>query len=88
MGFFDVGSFYPRPTHSSSFCHQLLSFGSVGVLGIAAGCGLFGFGVVVIGVALAGVPELPFEADDCGAGAVADVSVEGVDSSTAGGVEK
>ena len=55
---------------------------------MAAGCGLFGFGGVAAGVALAGVPELPFEADDCWAGVVADVSVGGVDSSTDGRGEK
>jgi hypothetical protein len=59
--FFGEDSFYPSPAHSSNFCHQPFSFGGIGALGAAVGCGLFGFGGVAAGIALAGDTELPFE---------------------------
>ena len=84
MGFFGEGSFYERPAHSRNFCHQLLFFCGAGVLFVAAGCGLVGFGEDAAGVTLAGVPALPFEVEDCWADVTVDVSVGGVDSSTDG----
>src|SRR5580658_6487861 len=88
VGFFGEGSFYERPAHSRNLCHQLLFFCGAGTLVGTVGCGLVGFGEVAAAGALAGVPELSFEAGGCWADVVADVSVGGVDSSTDGKGER